>query len=293
MANVWICLCEDDVAPSMRQALGYLDPDGQLCFASSAQDLRERVQKVPFEMGVLVGPLDGPMSALNVAAAVAHDGMAADVAMATYGVTQGLRQRALQAGVRTVLDLADLRTDSLPDLDEPSLTADEVPTMVLGGPMPASSSLVRVPHVGSRAVTDAIVHERPENVGQFGLLPPDADSRDSHTLVLGDGPMPTGTSNESPEDIEKPLLVGGDDERLGNDGDAPVVAFVSGRGGVGKTSLVAMMATVAGSWGMRVALCDLDLSCGNLYSCFGVVLRGGRPWCGRSRGGEIHTLGAL
>ncbi len=51
---------------------------------------------------------------------------------------------------------------------------------------------------------------------------------------------------------------------------APVVAFCSGRGGVGKTTLVAAMACVAARWGMRVAAIDMDLSCGNLHSCFGV-----------------------
>ncbi|MGN0287174.1 MAG: hypothetical protein ACI4B6_05850 [Atopobiaceae bacterium] len=53
-------------------------------------------------------------------------------------------------------------------------------------------------------------------------------------------------------------------------GGAPVIVYVSGRGGVGKTALCAASACVAASWGMRVALCDLDLSCGNLYSCFGL-----------------------
>ena len=270
MANVWICLCEDDVSQSMRQALSYLDPNGLLCFASSAQDLRERVQQSPFGMGVLVGPLDGPISALNVAAAVVHDGLAADVAMATYGVTQGLRQRAQQAGVRTVLDLADLQNAALPDLDEPSFTADEVPTMVLGGSMPSTSSLVRVPLVGDGVPkdTDPIGHSA--RIGQIGTLSSDADAHNNHTLILGEEPLHALVGSEPPIEAEKPMLVGGDANRMVGDGDAPVVAFVSGRGGVGKTSLVAMMATVAGAWGMRVALCDLDLSCGNLYSCFGI-----------------------
>lgn len=52
-------------------------------------------------------------------------------------------------------------------------------------------------------------------------------------------------------------------------GRAPVIVFCSGRGGVGKTALAAATC-VASSWGMRVCALDLDLSCGNLYSCFGV-----------------------
>ena len=51
---------------------------------------------------------------------------------------------------------------------------------------------------------------------------------------------------------------------------APVVVLASGRGGVGKTAIAAVMACVAARWGMRVALCDLDLACGNLYGCLGL-----------------------
>lgn len=51
---------------------------------------------------------------------------------------------------------------------------------------------------------------------------------------------------------------------------APILVFCSGRGGVGKTSVVAASAVHAASWGMRVTALDLDLSCGNLYSCFGL-----------------------
>ncbi len=54
-------------------------------------------------------------------------------------------------------------------------------------------------------------------------------------------------------------------------GRAPVVSFLSGRGGVGKTSLVATAAATAELWGMSVAVVDLDLSCGNLYSQFGLA----------------------
>jgi len=52
--------------------------------------------------------------------------------------------------------------------------------------------------------------------------------------------------------------------------EAPVIVVSSGRGGVGKTSLVALAALVAASWEQKVSLVDLDLACGNLFSCFGL-----------------------
>ncbi len=54
------------------------------------------------------------------------------------------------------------------------------------------------------------------------------------------------------------------------DDRAPVIAFFSGRGGVGKTAIAAVAAATAELWGMKVALLDMDLSCGNLYSQFGL-----------------------
>lgn len=63
---------------------------------------------------------------------------------------------------------------------------------------------------------------------------------------------------------------------------APILTFCSGRGGVGKTALVATAAAHAASWGMRVTAVDLDLSCGNLYSLFGAA-----------RGTDLARLGSL
>lgn len=54
------------------------------------------------------------------------------------------------------------------------------------------------------------------------------------------------------------------------EGAAPVIAVASGRGGVGKSSLVATMACVAASWGLRVGVVDLDLCSGNLGGYLGL-----------------------
>lgn len=50
----------------------------------------------------------------------------------------------------------------------------------------------------------------------------------------------------------------------------PVITFVSGRGGVGKTTICALAGYIAASWGMRVALLDLDLAFGNLSALCGL-----------------------
>ena len=53
------------------------------------------------------------------------------------------------------------------------------------------------------------------------------------------------------------------------EGKAPVIVVASGRGGVGKTTLVALAGLQAHAWGMRVAFVDFDLAQGNLRAVLG------------------------
>lgn len=51
---------------------------------------------------------------------------------------------------------------------------------------------------------------------------------------------------------------------------APVICALSGRGGVGRTTISAAMACYAARCGLRAAVLDLDLMFGNVYELFGV-----------------------
>lgn len=63
--------------------------------------------------------------------------------------------------------------------------------------------------------------------------------------------------------------------------NVPVIVLVSGRGGVGKSTLAAMFGHAAAGWGLDVALLDLDLAFGNLASL-----------CGAERPGDLASLAA-
>lgn len=229
-----------------------IDANARLRYVSTARELRMQVQDAKHPVGVVVGPLEGAMSPINVAAAMVHDGMAASVVLMAPAVTDGMRRRMLQAGIGTVVDLSDLESRSVPDLDEPMLSDDEVPTMLwtsLGAPIVDAQ---RLPHV-----------ERG--------LPTYRDDTDVQTRIIA---MPTNASLMTMDLVHEPMgttdshapLIESDHAGA----HAPIVVLASGRGGVGKTALVATMATAAQRWGMRVAVCDLDLWFGNLYSCFGL-----------------------
>lgn len=51
---------------------------------------------------------------------------------------------------------------------------------------------------------------------------------------------------------------------------APLVTLISGRGGVGKTTIAASMAWMAAHMGLKAALIDLDLMFGNLHDLMGI-----------------------
>ncbi len=105
-----------------------------------------------------------------------------------------------------------------------------------------------------------------DDVVDFGEL--QAESLWERGATRDDGGRPGGAST-----VPSAGRGGGHDSAVGAPASserAPVVTFCSGRGGSGKTALVAMAAATAASWDMRVVALDLDLSCGNLYSCFGL-----------------------
>lgn len=201
--NDWISFCGETSRPDVTRACLALDTSARLEFATSADGLRRAVfESAPGELGVIVGPAPDGVSDVNLAAALAHDGNARRVVLATAGVSGSLRSRAARAGVDLVVDFEELGEG--PCAEAGRSAADGGPcTLPAAVPLPTSSS-------------------RPE------------------------GTAPEGSA-------------------------APVLVFCSGRGGVGKTSIVAAAAAQATLWGLRVVALDLDLSCGNLYSCFGLT----------------------
>ena len=192
----WVAVCGEKDYELMGRVARSLDASAEVELVGTPDALRRMVfEAAPGELGVIVGQVDGGVSDVNLAAAVAHDGNARRVVLARHGVSGSLRSRAARAGI-----------DDVVDLDE-------------GGDGPGAES--------------------PGSDGGRSVGEPER--------VPGPSPRP------SPR----------------RDG-AAVLTFCSGRGGVGKTSVVAAAAAQAQRWGMRVRALDLDLSCGNLFSCFGL-----------------------
>lgn len=117
----------------------------------------------------------------------------------------------------------------------------------------------------SAAMTfDGIDEEIPpwdESVGLRPSAPDPADMADGAAGAAGGGSVP-GASGATRSAAAT--------ESAGAVHRAPVIVAISGRGGCGKTTVVASMAAAAARAGLRCAVLDFDLMFGNLADVFGV-----------------------
>ena len=244
-SDMWLGFAEKSGRREVLMALRQIAPGSAVVFVDSAEELRERfADEEPKTVGAIVGHTGDGVSSLNLAAAIVRDGRASEVVLVARGASGSLRSRAGRAGVTRVADVT-----------------------ALAAPLPATrpaleQSLGAVQASSVQRSRSALAHElpsldedgeiagvRPVEGGQFALLQPQTQMQAQPQMQPQPLPPVSARSSEG----------------------APILVAASGRGGVGKTALMALLASIAGRWGMNVALVDLDLSCGNLHSCFGVT----------------------
>lgn len=133
----------------------------------------------------------------------------------------------------------------------------------------ASGSLVsRAAKAGVTEVLDPRegVEPAPPEVGPGGGLP------DSRPEAPAAPPAADGLDEPDCVEAEPPREGDGPRGRVRSlpAGHGRLVCVASGRGGVGKSSVAALMALACARWGLKVALVDLDLTFGNLFGYFGL-----------------------
>lgn len=241
MADFWLGYAENASRREVLMALRRVAPGSAVIFAQSAEELRERfLDEEPGTVGAIVGHTGDDVSDMNLAAALVRDGRPSEVVLVVRGASGAVRSRAQRAGVSQVVDA----TVAPPFGVAPEAVAERRPEgQEPRGPKSASAD--------DRAVladtTGGAATQAPAEVLSHQSA--------SHALARIDRPAP----------YDSAALQG----EAGT--PCPIFTVVSGRGGVGKTSLVACLASAAADWDMSVAVVDLDLSCGNLYTCFGVI----------------------
>lgn len=261
--EAWLGYTRPQARKDLLRALRAVTPSAAVGFVDSAGALRDAfLDEEPGSVGAIVGLSDQGVSDINLAAALAADGRAGAVVLVCRDASGSLRSRAAQAGISRVIDL-----ESLPVTD-PSLRRQDG--------MAGGAWGCRTDRPGPRGEGEG--SPRAQEAG--GARTAESDAPQARELQSAEPTYPEPTSSfgedEAPAaDHTGPLARPVPAERpdAASRGRAPVIAFVSGRGGVGKTTLVASCAARAASWGMQVAVVDLDLSCGNLHAYFGARLK--------------------
>lgn len=267
MTDLWLGYAEKPSRREVLMALRRIAPGSAVVFAENAQELRERLaEEEPGTVGAIVGHAGEGVSDINLAAALVHDGRASEVVLVARGATGSLRSRAERAGVSRVVDatVAPALETSLARSEarrrgESAALELASPSPPAHGPVPERRPLPADPpcvQPNGRELSCESARSLPALPARVPLVYGAAGQASSGAPVPAAShavAAPVPTLPAKPKDA------------------APILAVASGRGGVGKTALIALMAAVAGRWGMNVALVDLDLSCGNLHTCFGVV----------------------
>lgn len=273
----WIGYCGPEFRQKLVDTVLTLDAHATLTISTSAYNLRSDVLQTP-GAHVVIGSTEDDVSEVNLAAAVVADGAAGDVTLVVARASGSFKSRALTAGVADVIDLSQFALAARPEFGR---RVTVVPGQREAAPMAASSrgpAAMRIPPKdrcdertsvlgagGSDEATSVLGVSRSTRGPAVHAVPERVPS-DRYQAAPSCGAVEREFSSEEELDGVSPCAQSDSIER----GDAPILVFVSGRGGVGKTTMAAASACIAASWGMHVALCDVDFSCGNLYAAFGL-----------------------
>lgn len=235
----WVICAGRDQSQVIKEYLIKSGTTQSITFESNPFKLRQTLKYMPLRLGVIVGEgIEGPQ-AVNVAAAIVQDACATETVLVVRDASGSLRSRAKRAGITRVVSIEELK--SAPAAAKPlNQLASHLSKTV------KSTGDELEPRNGScDASEEACACER------------ERESAVPSELVLSDTEATTELSSTQKAPLER---------REG----VPVITFVSGRGGTGKSTICALAGYIAASWGMRVALLDLDLAFGNLAALCGV-----------------------
>ena len=212
MTDMWLGYAEKAGRREVLMALRRIAPGSAVVFAQSAQDLRERLHdEEPGTVGAIVGHSSNGVSDMNLAAALAHDGYASEVVLVARGASGSLRSRASRAGVSRVVDAT-----VAPAFELVAASGDDKPQ--------ASGER----DDGARVAGDAEVSQ--EHSDALAHKVPMVDAAES-------AQMDKAASSQNRTDGSPQVVLGARAAEA-----SPILTVSSGRGGVGKTALVALMA---------------------------------------------------
>lgn len=252
----WVICAGSKQAGVIATYLKSVMSDCSCAFESDAWKLRSALKVAPLKVSVAVGEGALGPDAVNIAAALVQDACAQEVVLFVQDASGSLRSRAKRAGISRVLSALDLGITSFSGKHQSAHDDANAHAASAAG----SSSQVRTVPNGDLDASHLTLPAAKQ------ALPAAKQNDTSLSTIAETNQKWTGfdTSTQNRAAISQVIPEIGEIEPLQKRKDVPVITFVSGRGGVGKTTLCALAGHIAASWGMKVALLDLDLAFGNL-----------------------------
>ncbi len=268
----WVVSSSSELAAPLERYARACDAAASVTHVGDGAELRRRLRADL--AGALVLVADGAggaagLDAVNVAAAVAADGRAAEVALVTASGSGSLRSRAKRAGIGRVLDVSELAMalrETETSLGGFARERGELSREGRKAKREGRSVDARLREASSAEPHAAEAPARAKAVAQGAELVAERVAGEGEgEQTAGRRPvLPSRAASANGTAAQAPVQ-----QRVERREGVPVIAFVSGRGGVGKSTLVACAAHMAAAWGMDVACLDLDLAFGNLFSLCG------------------------
>lgn len=237
-----VLLCADDVSVGSPELLGLegerLEAHPWLLTVADGLLARELVQAGGELQEVWVASCDN-VEPINLAAALKHDAPSLEVLLVCPSGSGSVRSRAAAAGIDEVLDMRGF-LDRYARAKSRWSGSGQVPSPV---PDPVSASMVAPSHVPEPPLISVA------NAGRA------ADSESASVANAGYMPGPASASDATPELSAE---VGLSSYR------GHVLTVAGGSGGVGKSSLVAVLACIACRAGAKTAVLDVDMQFGDM-----------------------------
>lgn len=297
MGTIWLVCCSGDEMAAVRREIGARDASAQLVrFADQRTLLGVLDVFAGARGGAAIFAHGGEERTERTVAELARDGRAESILVFTDEPDAGAIARLFYAGATEVIaaggisdpdDASGARTKEGPGIERPRRPPAcdgpdlEIPPWPLppsvgrgsgGAPHAAASGSGRARASGADAPADAGVRKAPApSPAQTG---PSPEAADANPVPGGagcdEGTKPAGAAT-APAATGRATGPGGEVPAAGSSGRrAPVIAAISGRGGCGKSTVVAAMAWWAAHMGLRAAVIDFDLMFGNLADLMGV-----------------------
>lgn len=137
MAGRWFAHATDGSLPLVVDALRSMEPGANVVLETHPVRLRTRIaEEAPGSISVVIGPRTKGISSINLAAAIAADGIAAEVVLVADEADDELRAAAAQAGIARVLSRADIDRAVRAGSKEGSAGSSPAPAPVRSGQQP-------------------------------------------------------------------------------------------------------------------------------------------------------------